>query len=296
MTILQKRPGIKIIAEVNENVPFTHGDNFLTDAQITSKFLSNTELAGPPVVPVGEVEANIGKNLGTLISPNATLQIGIGNVFGGFAQGVRDAGVRGLKIRTEMFGDALKDMMEAGVADVAETGFAYGTPSLYKWLNQNQKVTFKSTAEVNDPGKIGEIPNFHAVNTALQVDLYGQSNATIGPDGRRMSSPGGQVEFMTGAARSQGGKSIIAIRSTAKDGAISSIVMDLYPGPITTPHESVSHVVTEFGVAVLKGKSEQERAVALINVAHPKFRNELFEKAKAKGILRDGDRANIKFQ
>jgi acyl-CoA hydrolase len=115
------------------------------------------------------------------------------------------------------------------------------------------------------------------VNTALQVNLFGESNATMGPKGR-ISSPGGQVEFMTGAARSTGGKAIIAIRSTAKEGALSTIVLDMYKGPVTTPHESVTHVVTEYGVAVLRGKSEFDRAVALINVAHPKFRKELMDR------------------
>jgi acyl-CoA hydrolase len=130
------------------------------------------------------------------------------------------------------------------------------------------------------------------VNTALQVNLFGETNATMGPQGR-ISSPGGQVEFMTGAARSEGGKAIIAIRSTAKEGTLSTIVLDLYRGPITTPHESVTHVVTEYGVAELRGKSEPERALALINVAHPKFRQQLFTDAVNAHILNETQRGLV---
>lgn len=125
---------------------------------------------------------------------------------------------------------------------------------------------------------------FHAVNTALQVDLRGSVNAEMGPEGR-LSSPGGQVEFMSAASRSNGGKSIIAIRSTAKNGEFSTIGLSLYKGNVTTPAESVHYVVTEYGIAVLKGKSESQRAVALINVAHPKFRKELAEKAVEENII-----------
>lgn len=295
MTILRKLPGIKIIAEVNENVPFTNGQNFLKREQIASMFESKTALAGPPVVPLTNVEKQIGQNIGGLVPTGATLQLGIGNVFGGLTEGLATKGVRDVKIHTEMFGDVMKDMIDQGIATHAVTGFAYGSEGLYKWLDKNQRVEFRETIEVNDPARIQEIPAFHAVNTALQVDLYGQSNATIGPDGRRMSSPGGQVEFMTGASRSAGGKAIIAIRSTAKAGALSAIVLNLYEGPITTPAESVSHVVTEYGVALMKGQSERQRAINLINIAHPKFRQELFDTAVRKGLVKEVDRAIIRF-
>lgn len=283
-TIIRNRPGIKIIAEVNENVPFTKGDNFLMEEQITSKFESKAALAGPPAVPPSDVDTAIGRNIGQLVDSNATLQIGIGNVFSGVADGLAQAGKRNLTISTEMFGDAMKDIMDRGIATKAETGFAYGSPELYQWLHKNELVEFVETEHVNSPGRVANTPRFHAVNTALQVNLFGEVNATMGPTGR-ISSPGGQVEFMSGASRSPGGKAIIAIRSTAKNESLSTIVLDLYTGPVTTPHENVTHVVTEYGIAKLAGKNEGQRAVALISIAHPKFRQQLKEQALTRKLI-----------
>ncbi len=282
--ILEGNPKVKIIAEINENVPFTTGDNIIHKSKITASFKSKSELAGPPVVPFTTVEKRIGEELGNLIDSGSTLQIGIGNIFGGLPDGLQNSGKKDIKISTEMFGDSLKDLMERGIATKAETGFAYGSGELYKWLNKNKKVTFVSTEVVNSPANIQNTEKFHAVNTALQVRLSGDVNAEFGPEGR-LSSPGGQVEFMSGAARSNGGKSIIAIRSTAKNGQISAIVLDLYNGHVTTPAESVHYVITEYGTAILKGKTIGERAVALINVAHPKFRETLRNEAIEKNII-----------
>lgn len=292
MTILRHRPDIKVIAEINPAIPVTTGQNFIPKERITASFESRTELAGPPVVPANAIDAQIGKNLASLIDNGAALQIGIGNIFSGLPQGLRDQNKHSITISTEMFGDPMKEMIEMGIVTKAETGFAYGSKGLYQWLNKNRKVEFVETEYVNDPGRIASIEKFHAVNTALQVNLFGESNATMGPEGR-ISSPGGQVEFMTGAARSHGGKAIIAIRSTAKNGTLSSIVLDLYKGPITTPHESVTHVVTEYGVAELRGKSENRRAVALISVAHPKFRPELIEQATERGLISPAEAQEI---
>lgn len=292
MSILKARPDIKIIAEVNENVPFTTGENFLTENQITAKFESKTELAGPASVPPSEVDAKIGNNIGKLIDSGATLQIGIGNIFSGVPDGLQAWGKGHINISTEMFGDPMMEMIKRGTVHKAETGFAYGTMDMYRWLDKNPKVIFKETEYVNSPGRVAETPKFHAVNTALQVNLFGEVNATMGPDGR-ISSPGGQVEFMTGAARSEGGKAIIAIRSTAKNDQLSTIVLDLYKGPITTPHESVTHVVTEYGIASLRGKNEPQRAAALISIAHPKFRPELIRQAIERGFLTEAQSKNI---
>jgi acyl-CoA hydrolase len=293
MTILRNRPGIKIIAEVNENVPRTTGDNFITEQQITSKFTSTAALAGPPVVPLAAVENSIGQHLGTLIPDRAVLQIGIGNIFGGLPQGLAAQKRQGIEIFTEMFGDPLREIMQNGNATKAETGFAYGSKDLYQWLNNNPNVRFVETEYVNSPGRVADKDNFHAVNTALQVTLRGDVNATHGADGGRISSPGGQVEFMSGAARSVGGKAIIAIRSTAKNGTISAITLNTYGGNVTTPHESVTHVVTEYGVAVLGGKSESQRAMAMIGIAHPNFRAQLKAEAIAARILTEAQAAQI---
>lgn len=292
MAILRDRPGIRVIAEVNEKIPHTFGDNYLTEEQISAKFMSTAELAGPAVVPANEVDTKIGHYIGGLVESGATLQIGIGNIFSAVPEGLTLANRKDIKVSTEMFGDPMMEMIKNGTVTHAETGFAYGSGQLYKWLNHNAAVKFVETEYVNSPGRIASIPNFHAVNTALQVNLFGEVNATMGPNGR-ISSPGGQVEFMTGAARSQGGKAIIAIRSTAKDGAISSITLDLYRGPVTTPHESVSHVVTEYGVAKLKGLNESQRAFALISIAHPKFRPQLIHDAVDRKIISPAEGAAI---
>lgn len=293
MTLLRDRPNIKIIAEINPNIPFTKGDNQIHKSKITASFESTTELAGPTTVPANEVDQKIGQTLGQLVESGSTLQIGIGNVFGAVPEGLKLAGKTDIKISTEMFGDHMMQMIKDGTATEAETGFAFGSGNLYKWLNNNTQVNFVSTEYVNSPGRIAQIPKFHAVNTALQVDLYGQVNATMGPDGR-ISSPGGQVEFMSGAARSEGGKAIIAIRSTAKNGTLSTITVNLYDGPITTPHESVTHIVTEYGIAEIRGKDTRDRAIALINIAHPNFRNALYEEALAHKILTPEDKWRIK--
>lgn len=284
MTILETQPDLKIIAEVNENIPFTVGDNIIPAARITASFKSTSQLAGPPVVPLTPVEDHIGKHIGELIDSGAVLQVGIGNIFGGLSKGMEEAGKRNITISTEMFGDPLKELLEKGIADKAETGFAYGSQDLYKWLHKNQQVQFVDTLSVNSPGRVENTPNFHAVNTALQVKLTGEVNAEMGPTGR-ISSPGGQVEFMSGAARSENGKSIIAIRSTAKNGTFSTISTELYNGHVTTPAESVHYVVTEYGIARLKGKDTWQRAVELINVAHPKFREALKNEAVEKGVI-----------
>lgn len=292
MTILRDRPNIKIIAEINENIPYTFGTNFIDANKIHSKFKSNTELAGPAVVPPNEIDSQIGMNLGSLVDSGATLQVGIGNIFSGLPAGLKHFGKKKLKISTEMFGDPLKEIVEMGIAEKAETGFAYGSKNLYQWLNLNEKIKFVDTEYVNSPGRVAKTKKFHAINTALQVNLFGEVNATMGPEGR-ISSPGGQVEFMSGASRSENGKAIIAIRSTAKNGTLSSITLDLYAGPITTPHENVSHIVTEYGVADIRGKSETERAVAIINIAHPKFRKELAEKAILRKLIKPTDLEKI---
>lgn len=291
-SILESRPNIKIIAEVNPNVPFTNGSNKIHASKLSGVFKSTAKLAGPPVVPFTDVEKNIGLNLGKLIDDGSTLQVGIGNIFGGLADGLEAHNRQGLSISTEMFGDGLKDIMERGIATKAETGFAYGSEDLYKWLNHNKAVDFVSTEKVNDPALIQNTEKFHAVNTALQVDLRGAVNAEMGPEGR-LSSPGGQVEFMSAASRAKGGKSIIAIRSTAKNGSFSTIGLDLYKGNVTTPAESVHYVVTEYGIATLKGRSLAERAVELINVAHPKFRQELMQKALENDVITSEDAAKI---
>lgn len=291
-TILETRPGIKIIAEINSNVPYVPNGAFIAKNRINASFESSSPLAGPVTLPTTAVEASIGEYLGQLVPSGATLQIGIGNVFGGIPYGFSQRRIDKLKIWTEMLSDPMMELIKQGRVDHTVTGFVFGSPELYKWLDGNKQVYLRSTAEVNDPIRIKQIEKFHAVNTALQVNLRGDANATHGPEGR-LSSPGGQVEFMSGAARSLGGKAIIALRSTAKNGEVSSIALDTYHGSITTTHENVTHVVTEYGIAVLQGKSERHRAVALISIAHPKFRRQLAMEALHRKLIQAEDATNF---
>jgi acyl-CoA hydrolase len=284
MTILAARPEIKIIAEINKNVPYLPQGAFINKAKFASSFISDAPLAGPVSLPMTTVEENIGENLSQLIPSGSFLQVGIGNIFTGLPGGFQRHNIQNIKIWTEMFGDQLMDLVNQGRVTSAVASFAFGSKQMYEWLNQNQRLTLRSTIEVNDPGAVSNMPSFHAVNTALQVNLRGDANATHGPEGR-ISSPGGQVEFMSGAARSMGGKAIIAIRSTAKDGTISAISLDNYQGAITTPHESVTHVVTEYGIADLRGKDERSRALSLIRIAHPNFRLMLAQGAVQRGLI-----------
>lgn len=285
LSLIDALPNMKVIAEVNPNVPRTIGANFLTEKQITAKFPSTSALAGPPLLNPQHREVLIGDFLAQLIPDGATVQLGIGGTFTGLPAAMAKLGRKHIKFYTEMMGDPMMQMMESGVADSAETGFGYGSSVFYKWLDQNPRVRIIRTSVSNDPSLVGNIPNFHAVNTALQVTLRGDVNATHGADGFRMSSPGGQVEFMSAGMRAPGGKAIIAIRSTVKDDKISAITMDTYNGAVTTPHEMVTAVVTEFGIAQLAGKSEAQRALAMIRVAHPHFRKSLAEEAVAKHMI-----------
>lgn len=293
-TVLEKQPKVFIIGEANKNVPSTFRrattrdvSNSIPRERIGALFYSESKLAQPEAVAVTPVEEAIGMNLASLIDDGAVLQLGIGNIFGGLPAGLRNYKRRGIKIWTEMMGDVLQEIMQDGVATEAVTGFGFGSQTFYSWLNGNEHVRFESTLVVNDTRTIARHKSFRAVNTALQVSLTGEVNATSGPPSRgRISSPGGQVEFLIGANGSDGGQSIIAIRSTAtiknSDGSpqmISTLVPRTYPVRDGTPGAFVSHVVTEYGVASLKGKSEREKAIALIRIAHPALRVQLFMEA-----------------
>lgn len=306
-TVVTMQPKVKIIAEVNSKVPVTFGrtgPNSVPSNRILAIFESDSKLAHPEVVPLTEVEKEIGKNLATIVPDGATLQVGIGNIFSGLPEALKIVQRKGLSIWSEMMGDVLKEIMGEGIATKAMIGFAFGSQDFYNWLNLNPKVFMLSTSIINDPRIISSIPKFHAINTALQVSLTGEVNATTGPAEKgRISSPGGQVEFLLGASWSPAGKSIIAIRSTAtvssgtKEQVLSSIVLRTYPVRDGTPNSVVSHVVTEYGIAEILGVSERERAIRLIQIAHPDFRSMLFEGAIDPNnpdhipALRESDRA-----
>jgi acetyl-CoA hydrolase len=204
------------------------------------------------------------------------------------------SGHKDLGVHTELFSDGVIDMVEAGVITCAKksfhpgkivAGFLFGSKRLYEFAHNNPIIELHPTDYVNDPFNIAQNDNMVAINSAIQVDLTGQVCAdSIGP--RIFSGAGGQVDFIRGAARSKGGLPIIAFLATAKKGAVSRIVPMLNEGAgVVTTRNDVHYVVTEYGVASLYGKTIRQRAKELINIAHPKFREELTAAGNELGYL-----------
>lgn len=271
-----------IIAEINEQMPRTHGNSVVPFNQIKAFIHTNRPIYEHIADPETEVEAKIGDLVSALVEDGSTLQMGIG--------GIPDAALARLKnkvdlgIHTEMFSDRVVDLYEAGAItnrlkkvhpDRIVTSFIAGTKRLYDFVNDNPKIEFHPCDRTNDTNIIRKNDKVVAINSAIQVDLSGQVCAdSIGH--KIFSGIGGQMDFIRGAARSAGGKPIIALPSTAAGGKVSRIVMQLNPGSgVVTTRGHVHWVVTEFGAVNLHGKSLRERAEALISIAHPDFRADL---------------------
>jgi acyl-CoA hydrolase len=234
----------------------------------------------------------IARNVAGLIEDGAVLQTGIGGIPDAVLPLLMDR--KDLAIHSELVSNGVIPLIEAGVITGARKnfkprkiilGFAIGTKQLFDFVDNNPIFEFHPTAYTNDPALIARNDNMVAINSALQIDLTGQvCSDSIGT--LFYSGIGGQVDFLLGAGRSKGGKSIIAISSTAKDGAISRIVPMLSPGAgVVTSRGLIRYVVTEYGVAYLHGKTVRQRAQALIDVAHPKFREELYQFCEKTGWL-----------
>ena len=240
-----------------------------------------------PVPPLDEVSQRIGQYVSMLIPNRATLQLGIGVIPNAVLNALKNH--VDLGIHTEMFSDGLLELMEYGVITnkyktfhpgKSVTSFCMGSQRLYDYVNNNPHIEFSPSSYVNLPTNIAKNDNMISINSALQVDLAGQVVAdSIGHD--FYSGIGGQMDFVAGATMSVGGKAIIALPSTAKQWTISRIVPTLTPGAgVVTSRGHVDYVVTEYGIAALKGKSVRERALELIRIAHPKFRAELLEQVR----------------
>ncbi|MEK6221879.1 MAG: 4-hydroxybutyrate CoA-transferase, partial [Chloroflexota bacterium] len=224
----------------------------------------------------------IGALIADMIPDGATLQLGIGAIPNAVLSHLTDK--NDLGIHTELFSDGVISLVESGVITNRRktlhpgkiiAGFLFGSQALYDFVDDNPMIELHPTDYVNDPFIIAQNDNMVAINSAIEVDLTGQvCSDSIGP--RFYSGIGGQVDFIRGAARSKGGKPIIALPATAKKGQISRIVPQLKQGAgVVTSRGDVQYIVTEFGVAALRGKSIRERAEALIKIAHPDFRDEL---------------------
>jgi acyl CoA:acetate/3-ketoacid CoA transferase beta subunit/RimJ/RimL family protein N-acetyltransferase len=240
-----------------------------------------------PTKSQDEVTMRIGHNVAMLIEDGSTLQMGIGRIPDAVLQSLQDH--RSLGIHTEMFSDGLIDLLEKGVVDNSRkslhpgktiTSFCMGTEQLYSFVHENPHIEFHPSEYTNNPSIIAQNDRMVAINSAIEVDLSGQVVAdSVGS--RLYSGIGGQVDFIRGAAQSQNGRPIIALPSTAKNGSISRIVPSLSQGSgVVTSRGDVHYVVTEFGIATLRGKSIRERALELIQVAHPDFREELLQQVR----------------
>ncbi len=278
-----------IIAEVNPNMPRCHGDSFIHVSRldyivpVDYPLLQLAMTEGGPA----ELHTRIAEYIAELIPDGATMQMGIGAIPDAVLQFLYDK--RDLGIHTELFSDSVIDLVEAGVVTNARktlhpgkitAGFMLGTRRLYDWVDDNPIIELRRTEYVNDPFVIAQNERQVAINSAIEVDLTGQVCAdSIGP--KLYSGVGGQLDFIYGAARSKGGVPVIALPSTAKGDAFSRIVPMLKPGAgVVTTRNHVHYVVTEYGVAALYGKTIRQRAQALINIAHPKFREELTRAAR----------------
>lgn len=275
-----------VVLEVNPHVPFAYGNCHVHVSQVAALVESSEPVFEVGLPKIGPVQESIGKYVADLIDDGSTLQIGYG--------GIPDAVVmqlsakQDLGIHTEMIGDGILSLVESGAVTNRRKNhlpgkmvatFALGSSKLYRFMDRNPGLEMHPVDFTNDPSLAGLNDNLVAINATLQIDLLGQCGSeSLGP--APYSGTGGQTDFVRAANRSRGGKAFIVLPSTAKDGAISRIVPTLTPGThLSTSKNDINYVVTEYGVAQLRGKSAKQRALELITIAHPDFRAELMEQA-----------------
>lgn len=281
-----------VILEVNPNVPFANGACTVHISQVSGLIESSEPVAEVGLPKIGPVQEAIGKYVADMIEDGSTLQIGYG--------GIPDAVVmqlsakRDLGVHTEMIGDGIMSLVESGAVTNRRKNylpgkmvatFALGSQKLYRFMDRNPGLEMHPVDFTNDPYLAGQNDKLVAINATLQIDLLGQCGSeSLGPT--PYSGTGGQSDFVRAANRSRGGKAFIVLPSTAKDDSISRIVPTLTPGThMSTSKNDINYVVSEFGVAQLRGKSAKQRALELINIAHPNFREELREAAKKINLL-----------
>jgi 4-hydroxybutyrate CoA-transferase len=273
-----------VVAQINDQMPRTYGDSFIHVTEIDAIVDSSRPLCEMKQPLITDMHKAIACNVANLIEDGAVLQTGIGGIPDAVLPFLMDR--KDLAVHSELISDGVIPLINTGVITGARKnfkprkiilGFAIGTKRLFDFLDNNPIFEFHPTAYTNDPELIARNDNMVAINSALQIDLTGQvCSDSIGS--QFYSGIGGQVDFLRGAARSKGGKSIIAIPSSAKDGTISRVVPMLNPGAgVVTSRGLIRYVVTEYGVAYLHGKTIRQRAQALIDIAHPKFREELYQ-------------------
>ncbi len=276
-----------VLAEVNAQMPRTHGDSFVHVDRLAKLIPVDSPLHEHKPEPLDDIDMAIGRHIASVVPNGATLQLGIGKI--------PDATLAALDkhhdlgIHTEMFSDGVKTLVEKGVITCRQktvlpgkivTSFIIGSRDLYGWVDDNPFIEMRPASFTNDPFVIAQHDKMIAINAALAVDLTGQVAADT-LMGRFFSGIGGQVDFIRGAARSRGGKPIIAMRSTAKNGSVSRIVSALEAGAgVVTSRGDVHYIATEYGIVDLWGKNIRQRALTLIEIAHPDHRADLLAAAK----------------
>jgi len=281
-----------VIAQVNSNMPKTFGNSFVHVNNIDVLVPYDEKIIESAIPHPDETLRRIGQNIARLVEDGSTIECGIGRIPQALAEFLKDK--KDLGVHTEMFGDWIIDLVECGAITCSKkilnhgkivASFCMGSRRLYDFIDNNPFFEFYPTEYVNDPNIISQHEKMVAINVGLEVDLTGQVCAdSLGY--QFYSGIGGQVDFIRGSARSRGGKPIIAIPSTAKNDEVSRIVPHLTEGAgVVTTRGDVHYVVTEYGTAYLHGKSIRERVLALINIAHPKFRTQLIQAAKAQNYI-----------
>ncbi|WP_462418763.1 acetyl-CoA hydrolase/transferase family protein [Kytococcus sp. Marseille-QA3725] len=272
-----------VVAVLNPQMPYTYGDAQIPVEQIDLSIEIDAPMAEHTTdSPIDEAGRTIGGRMAAMIGDGASLQTGIGAIPDSVLANLDDR--RGLRVWTEMFSDGVLELHRRGALDDSApiiSSFCFGSRELYDWVDGNRQVRMLRTEKTNDPGLISQQPAMTSINSALQVDLFGQANASR-LDARIHSGFGGQTDFIVGALHSRGGQSLIGLRSWHPKADVSSVV-PLLEEPVTSFQQTA--VVTEQGVARLWGLSEREQATAIIeNAAHPRVRAELQEEAVTLGL------------
>ncbi|SFQ35489.1 MULTISPECIES: acetyl-CoA hydrolase/transferase family protein [Actinomadura] len=271
-----------VVAQLNPRMPYTYGDAVLTTDEIDYAVESDEPLAVPATRPPGEVATEIGRRVARLVPEHATLQLGIGGIPDAVLASLLDR--RGLGVWSEMFSDGVLSLEKAGALDTATpitASFAFGTRELYDWADRNERVRMLRTEKTNDPSLIARRPRLISVNSALQVDLYAQANASR-VRGVIYSGFGGQTDFVVGALHSPGGHAIIALPSWHPRADVSTVIPRL-AGPVTSFQHS--YIVSEQGTATVWGRDAASQAQQIVDeVAHPSARDGLREEGRRLGF------------
>ena len=273
-----------VIAEVNEQMPRMFGETSVHVSELDYIIEANEALPVIPDAPIGDAERQIGEFCASLVEDGSTIQAGIGKLPNAALDAL--ANKKDLGVHSELFTSKMMELAEKGVITASKKTLhnginiatvLEGTKELYDWSNDNPFVQLFPVGYVNDPTVIAQNDQLVSINSCIEVDLFGQVAAeSFGH--KQATGAGGQVDFVRGATMSRGGKSIIVINSTAARGTVSKIRLFLTPGSlVTTPRNETQFIVTEYGIADLRGKTNSERAKALIGIAHPDFREQLVE-------------------